>query len=171
MLDISSSSSSSKSTFTFEITSNLNQNANDNDKSLHRLVQSSTDLYLSLNEENCLRKNRAIRIESAIMTSDYSHLLNHSIKYPSQSIMNMNMNRTIDLIKRNGAGDENLSSQFNNKQVQTSIITDHNHYLTLEHVPIYNRQKIQFTSKQLILISISVFVLVILLCLFFNVIV
>jgi len=158
--------SSSESTFAFEISSNLNQNANDidenlpneNKKSLHRLVRSSTDIktndfYLSLNRENCPKKNQAIRIESAIMTSDYSHLFDHLIKHPSQSIINMNMNRTIDLIKRNGAGDENLSS------------SDHNHYLTLEQVPIHNRRKIQFTSKQLILISISVFVFVILLCL------
>jgi hypothetical protein len=124
----------------------------------NRLTQSSTDLkttdhYLFLNEENCSRKTRAIRIESAVMASDYSHLLNHSIKHPSQSIMNMNMNRTIDLIKRTGAGDENLSLQFNNKQVQTSITNDH------------NQRKIHLTSKQFILISISVFLLVILLCL------
>jgi hypothetical protein len=145
---------------------NLNRNANDihqdlnsKNKFLHRLIQSSTDLkindlYCPINSH---QNNGAIRIESALMTSDYSHLLLHA----SRPIVDLNMNRTIDLIKRNGAGDENSSS----KQVQTPIITDNNHYLTLEQVPIYNRRTVQFTSKQLILISISVFVFVIVLCL------
>ncbi len=156
---------------------NFNQNANDIDENLKkekkfllRLIQSSTDIttnnfYSSINQENSHRNNEPIRIESALMTNDYSYLLNHSIIHLSQPITDINMNKTIDLIKQNGAGDENLSSHFNDKQVQTPIMIDHNHYLTLEQVPIHNRRKIQFTSKQLILISISVFVFVILLCL------
>jgi hypothetical protein len=144
---------------------NFNQNENDIDedldkesKFLHRLIQSSTDitrndLYSSpINRENSQRNNRANRIESALMTSDYS-----------PPFIDLNMNRTIDLIKRNGCGDENPLSQFNDKHVQIPIVTDSNHYLTLEHVPIYDRRTIQLTSKQLILISISVFLFVILL--------
>jgi hypothetical protein len=189
-----SSSSSSKSTFPFDTLSiqtndsvnksiiclnerNFNQNANDIDenlkkekKVLHRLIQSSTDVATndvrsSINRQYSYRNNRAIRIESALMTNDSSHLLNQSIVHTPQPRIDINMNRTIDLIKLNGAGDENLSPHFNDKQVQTPIITDHNHYLTLEQVPIHNRRKIQFTPKQLILISISVFVFVTLLCL------
>jgi len=157
---------------------NFNQNANDINENLnkeknilHRLIQSSTDIttndyYSSINREISHRNNKAIRIESALMTSDYSHLLNHSIIHPSQPIIDINMNRTIDLIKRNGAGDDNLSSQFNDKQVQTSIMTDNNQYLTLEQVPIHNRRMVQFTSKKFIFISISAFVFfVTLLCL------
>jgi len=156
---------------------NFNQNSNDinenlkkENKILHRLIQSSTDIpttndhYSSINQDISHRNDKAIRIESALMTSDYSHLLNQSIIHTSQPIIDINMNRTIDLIKRNGAGDENFSSQFNDKQLQTPIMTDNNHYLTLEQVPIHNRRKVQFTSKQFILISISVFVFVILLC-------
>jgi hypothetical protein len=155
---------------------NFNQNANDIEKNLnqkkkfiHRLIQSSTDIitndfYSYKNQENSHQNNGAIRIESALMTSDYSHLLNHSMIHASQPIIDINMNNTIDLIKRNEAGDENLSSHFNDKQVQTSIMTDKNYYLTIEQVPIRNRPMIQFTSKQLILISISVFVFVTLLC-------
>ncbi len=81
--------------------------------------------------------------------------------------MGINMNRTIDLIKRNGAGDEDRSSHIYDKQEQTppTMISDNNQYLTLEQAPIHNRRKIQFTPKQLILISISVFVFVTLLCL------
>ncbi len=77
------------------------------------------------------------------------------------------MNRTIDLIKRNRAGDENRSSHIYDKQEQTlpTMTSDNNQYLTLEQMPIHNRRKIQFTPKQLILISISVFVFVTLLCL------
>jgi hypothetical protein len=77
------------------------------------------------------------------------------------------MNRTIDLIKRNRAGDENRSSHIYDKQEQTlpTMASDNNQYLTLEQMPIHNRRKIQFASKQLILISISVFLFVILLSL------
>jgi hypothetical protein len=156
---------------------NFNRNANDIDEDLnrktqclHRLFRSSTDittnnLYSSINREKSHRNNGAIRIESALMTSDYSHLLTHSIIHASRPIIDVNMNRTIDLINRNGAGDENLSSHFNDKQGQTSTMTDNNHYLTLEQVPIHNRRTSQFTSKQLVLISLSAFVFVILLCL------
>ena len=116
-------------------------------KSLNRLVRSSTDLDLhsSSNREESHSKNRAIRIESALLTSDYSH----SFKHPS----------------RVGAGDENLSTYSTDKQIQTNIRTDHTHYLTLEQIPLTNRRTIPFTSKQLLLISFSVFLLVTLLCL------
>ena len=197
MLDNKISSASSKSTFAFETSSipsnasveridstksidcfhneNTNQNANDIEenlsnekKSLHRLVQSSTDIKINdhSSSDKASHRNRAFRIESALMTSDYSHLFKHSIiKQPSRSIMNLNMNRTIDFIKRNGAGDEYLSSQFIDKQIQATIQTDQNDYLPLEQVPISNRRMISFTVKQLLFISISVFVSVTLLCL------
>jgi len=148
---------------------NFNRNANDIDqenKFLNRLVQSSIDIttnnfYSSINRENSHQNNEAVRIESALMTSDCSHSLINA----SRPITCINMNRTIDLIKRNGAGDEDRSSHIYDKQEQTppTMISDNNQYLTLEQVPIHNRRKIQFTSKQLILISISVFLFVILL--------
>ncbi|CAF0809223.1 unnamed protein product [Rotaria sp. Silwood1] len=157
---------------------NFNRNANDIDEDLnkehsflHRSIRSSidittSDLYSSINESHSHRENRPIRIESALVTSDdYVHHLTHTTVHESRPIIDINMNRTIDQIKRNGAGDENLSSQINNKQMQTSTMRDHNHYLTLEPVPIHNRRTIQFTSKQLILISSSVFVFAVLLCL------
>ncbi|CAF0805938.1 unnamed protein product [Adineta steineri] len=148
---------------------NFNQNShniNRKTKLLHRLIQSSTDIttnnhYSCVNRDNSQRTSDAIRIESALMTSDYSH----SIVHVSQSITNININKTIDLIKRNGAGDEILCLHSDNKQIQISPITDNNQYLTLEQVPIYNRRTVQFTSKQLIFISFSVFLFVILLCL------
>ena len=129
-------------------------------RSPKHLVQSSTDvknlhLYSSSSREESHPKNRPIRIESALLVSGYSHPFNQSLRHPS--VMN---------IKRNGAGDENLSTYPIDKQVQTTNLrTDHTHYLTLESIPISNRRTIQFTSKQLLLISFSVFVLVILLCL------
>ena len=152
MLHSKISSLSSNSTVAFDTSSiirfsenNFNRNANDTDEDLNKeaLIQSSTDitndLYSSI---NLSKNNGAMRIESALMTSDYSHT----------------SRPTIDLVQRNGAGDENPSSY---KQPQTPT----NQYLTLEQVPVYNRRTIQFTTKQLILISISVFVFVILMCL------
>ncbi|CAF1010285.1 unnamed protein product [Rotaria sordida] len=157
---------------------NFNRNANDiyedlnkDHPFLYRSIRSSTDittnnLYSSINENNPCRENEPIRIESALITSDdYVHRLNHTIIRESQPIIDINMNRTIDRFKRNGAGDENLSSHINNKQIQTSSMRDNNHYLILEQVPIHNRRTIQFSSKQLILISSSVFVFAVLLCL------
>jgi hypothetical protein len=186
------SSSSSNSTFAFDTSysiptnnsqekihsniclheKNSNRNANDinqENKFLNRLVQSSIDIttnnfYSSINRENSHQNNEAIRIESALMASDCSHSLLHV----SLPITGINMNRTIDLIKRSGAGDEDRSSHIYDKQEQTppTMTSDNNQYLTLEQMPIHNRRKIQFTSKQLlILISISVFLFVILLSL------
>ena len=114
---------------------------------------------------NTHKNKRATRIESALITSDYSHLLNHSLRNTSRHIIDINMNRTIDRIKRNDAGDQNSLSHSNKNQMPNLLRTDHNHYLTLEQIPIHNRSKIQLTSKQLLLISISVFLFVILLCL------
>lgn len=152
---------------------NLNQNANDNDKyssynckSLLRFIQSSTDISMneihsSRNQLNLSKTNRATRIESALLTSDYSNFINHSLNCSSKHVIDMNTNQTIDQFKRHDAGDEIC----NEKSSQYSILTDQNHYLTVEQIPVYNRSKLHFTSVQLILMSIIVFIFVILLSL------
>ncbi|CAF5186214.1 unnamed protein product [Rotaria magnacalcarata] len=86
--------------------------------------------------------------------------------HESQPIIGINVNRTIDRIKRNGAGDENFSFHLNNKQVQTLTVKGNNHYLILEQVPTRNRRTVQLSSKTLlIIISSSAFIFAVLLCL------
>ena len=143
---------------------------------VRRLIQSSTDITPKVkrdlspgpfvHRDNSYGHTPAIRIESALTTSDYSYLLTHSIVDASRPIIALNTNRTSDLMNRTGAGDDQYSSRFTDKQVQTPAVpTDRNHYLTLEQVAINNRSTMQFTSKQLVLISFTVFVFVILFCL------
>lgn len=186
-------SSSSNTTVAFETTSssiilvnetNLNQNANDMDDvdihrektGLRRLIQSSTDITARIkrdvslgplvHREDSSGHTPAIRIESALTTSDYSYLLTHSIVDASRPIIDLNTNRTSDLMNRTGAGDDQYTSRFTSKQVQTSVVpSDCNHVVTLDQVAINNRSTMQFTSKQLVLISFTVFVVVILFCL------
>lgn len=141
-----------------------------NEKNSHRLIQSLTDIrlnHLNSSEKRFYSKNpnRIIRIESALITSDYCHLPNHSQIYPSQTIININMNRKINLIKQNEINQKNFSSYSKDKEINSSSVIENYHDLVLEQVPIQNRPKIQLTSKQLILISICVFLIVIMLCL------
>lgn len=145
---------------------NINENLKKEKNHSHRLIQSSIDISInnlnsSINKINSHRHNGIIRIESALITSDYSHLLHPSLVYASQPIIDRNMNRTIDLIKQNELEDKNLSFHSNDKEVKTSSTTDNSQYLVLEQVHVNNRRKIQFTSKQFILICISVFVCVV----------
>jgi hypothetical protein len=159
---------------------NFNQNANDIDDESDRAMacsyyikQSSPDLLTSTDNlsssvyrEQNSHKHAPIRIESALVTSDYSqHRVTNSIEQTSRSIMNLNMNRTMDVINRIGAGDENLSSAFHDKQVQTVNRADTNEYLPLERVTIQNRHEHPFTSKRFLLISMSTIVFIVLLCL------
>ncbi|UJR25422.1 hypothetical protein I4U23_006769 [Adineta vaga] len=118
---------------------NRNRNEINEDRNfLSRSIQSSinlrtTDFYAAfIQEKNSQTNLHANRIESALLTSDYSHLLTHSIIHVSQPIItDTNMNRTNDLIKRIGAGDEILP-----KQLSTITILDEDNiqrqYLTLE---------------------------------------
>ena len=185
-------SSSSNTTLAFDTSSitylnetNLNQNANDMDDvdihrektSVRRLIQSSTDITTPqarhdlspgafVHRENSYGHTPAIRIESALDTSDYSYLLTQSIVDASRPIIDLNTNRTSDLMNRTGAGDDQYSFRCNDKQVQTPAVpSDGNYYLPLEQVAINNRSTMQFTSKQLVLISFTVFIFVILFCL------
>ncbi|CAF1643025.1 unnamed protein product [Rotaria magnacalcarata] len=169
---------STKSTIFFN-EKNFNRNAIDayedlsnEDKFLHRSTQSSMDIPkrehdFSVKEENPSTGNEPIRIESALITiDDYSYHVKHLTMHESQPIIGINVNRTIDRIKRNGAGDENFSFHLNNKQVQTLTVKGNNHYLILEQVPTRNRRTVQLSSKTLlIIISSSAFIFAVLLCL------
>ena len=153
---------------------NLDRNANDVEDQMkkeatyaHRFIESSTDLSVSTDYHsssvNYSRTPAPIRVESALMTSDYSQRVAPSLEYRSRPFLDLNTNQTIDLIDRTGAGDENVSSQLRDKQVQTTVHTDDNQYLTLEQVPVHNRPTSRFTSKQYLVFSITVFVFVVLL--------
>ncbi|CAF3132168.1 unnamed protein product [Rotaria socialis] len=169
---------STKSTIFFS-EKNFNRNANDvhddlsnENKFLHRSTQSSMDIpkrqhCFSIKEEDPSTGNEPIRIESALLAiNDYPYHAKHLILQESQPIIKIHMNRTIDRIKRNGAGDENFCSCLNNKQAQTLTVKDSNHYLILEQVPTRNRRTLQLSSKTLlIIISSSAFIFALLLCL------
>lgn len=128
---------------------------------LSRSVQSSINLrtihlHSSIQQKLSQANHAVIRIESALLSSDYSHA------HISQSIMG----RTNDLINRIGAGDELFPPDCLAKQQSTMTIPHDNNsqYLTLEHVPTSTRSKNQLTAKQTVLLSLTVFLLAILLC-------
>lgn len=159
---------------------NINHNAIDIDDDLeksrpfsHRYAQSSTDLgvnpdYSLSTKSNEIRSkaSTAIRIESALLTSAYAPYTAHPLEHASSLTMDRNMNQTLDLMDRTGAGDENIPSQVHDKQVQTMSRTDPNDYLPLEAVPIQDRRTTDslFKSKRFLLVSVSMLVCLIFFC-------
>lgn len=175
--DSNTNSQSIRSVICFD-EKNFNQNAINIDEIrsnehefIYRSTRSSTDIpknddYSFVNKENHSKENRPIRIESALMTSDdYPNRLIHSTIDESRSIIEINMNRTIDRIKRNGSGDQNISSHFDDKQIEYLTVKDNDRYVTIEPIPLDNQPKIQYKSKKFIIISSSIFVCVVFLCL------
>ncbi|CAF0838099.1 unnamed protein product [Adineta ricciae] len=140
-----------------------NTNKVNRSRAIHsRSAQSSINLrtihlHPSIQQKLSQANDDVIRIESALLSSDYSHA------HISQSIMT----RTNDLINRIGGGDELFPPDCFVKQA--SVITiphDHNNqYLTLERVPICTRSMNQLTAIQTVLLSLTVFLLAVLLCL------
>lgn len=137
----------------------------------HRYIQSSTDL---MNRKNCTLSSSsdeidpkpcaAMRIESALLTYDYSYLTRHTLECNPASTADRNMNQTIDLADRMASGDDNNGSHIHDKQVQTTSRTETNDYLPLEAVSVQDRYTCHslLRSKRLLLISISIFVFLVL---------
>lgn len=131
-----------------------------------RFIQSSNDLSinnadypLKVNEnEFSSRIPHAVRVESALLTNDYSELMNPSCNSGRRMTIELNRNQT-------GAGDENLPSGLYDKQNQTTIPNDQQTYLPLELVSTRDRHSARLAPTKIFLFTFSIILFLVLLCL------